>query len=247
MPLPTITIHAGAHHRQWCPIEFQLPEPIAAGTYLLAGDDGATLLAQAGDEGVVRFVLPDLEPGASRVYRLENGLATAGEPDVALTDSGGVLAIALRGELVTSYVHAGVPARPYFYPVNAPGQISVTRAFPMEDVPGEMRDHPHHKSLWIAHGEVNGADNWSEEAGHGFTRHEAFEHVSSGPVAGSFASRSLWTRADGAPLLTQRLVVTVWATDGDYRLLDFDIRLEATHGDVHFGDTKEGGISCPCA
>ena len=26
---------------------------------------------------------------------------------------------------------------------------------------GEAHDHPHHRGLWVAHGDVNGADNWS--------------------------------------------------------------------------------------
>src|SRR5262249_28304402 len=154
----------------------------------------------------------------------------------------GALAIDIHGLPVTRYVYQDVPARPYFHPVLAPGQIPVTRAYPMTpDAEGEERDHPHHRSLWIAHGEVNGADNWSEMPGHGHTRHEAFERISSGPVSGGFSSRSLWTRADGSAVLTQYLHVRAWATQTDVRLLDFGISLDATHGDVHFGDTKEGG------
>ncbi len=110
------------------------------------------------------------------------------------------------------------------------------------DVPGEDHDHPHHRSLYIAFGEVNGTDNWSEERGHGYTIPQQIGRVASGEVAGEFAVTSLWATAEKQPLLTEHLAVTIWATDDSARLLDIVIRLEATHGDVHFGDTKEGGI-----
>jgi hypothetical protein len=110
------------------------------------------------------------------------------------------------------------------------------------DAPGETHDHPHHRSLWIAHGEVNGADNWSEEPGHARTVHESFDQITGGDVFGAFRSTSRWVSADNSPLLTQQLGVIAWATDGDVRIVDFDIDLRAAFGDVDFGDTKEGGI-----
>jgi hypothetical protein len=38
----------------------------------------------------------------------------------------------------------------------------MTRNYPMAKVPGEETDHPHHRSLWFAHGPVNGVDVWTE-------------------------------------------------------------------------------------
>ncbi len=243
MTAPTITIAAGPHDRRWCPVEFNLPQPLAAGSCLLVDQDGSRIAAQADADGRMRLILPDLGAGETRAFRIDATDDGGGEQNVVVADSGDALEILLRDELVTRYFYRDVPARPYFHPLNAPGQVPVTRAYPMEtDVPGEMHDHPHHRSLWIAYGEVNDADNWSEAAGHAHTRHEEFEQIAGGPVAGTFSSRSLWTRADGSPVLTQRLSVTAWATGGDYRLLDFRIGLDASHGDVHFGDTKEGGI-----
>ncbi len=37
----------------------------------------------------------------------------------------------------------------------------MTRGYPMEFHEGEKKDHPHHHSFWVAHGDVNGTDNWS--------------------------------------------------------------------------------------
>ena len=46
---------------------------------------------------------------------------------------------------------------PYFYPIYSPSGKIVTRHYPMKkDVAGESQDHPHHRGLWFAHGDVNG-------------------------------------------------------------------------------------------
>src|SRR5262245_2596800 len=57
-------------------------------------------------------------------------------------------------ELVTSY-RLGELAKPIFWPMNAPGGVTVTRAWPNERaVKGESTDHPHQKSAWFCHGDV---------------------------------------------------------------------------------------------
>ena len=48
----------------------------------------------------------------------------------------------------------------------------MTRNWPMKDLPDEDHDHPHHRSLWFAHGAVNGQDFWSEQKAFGKTVHE---------------------------------------------------------------------------
>ena len=56
-------------------------------------------------------------------------------------------------------------SKPILYPLCGPGGIEVTRNYPMRSgVPGETSDHEHHKSVWFAHGNVNGLDFWSEKA-----------------------------------------------------------------------------------
>ncbi|MEM8712264.1 MAG: DUF6807 family protein, partial [Planctomycetota bacterium] len=59
-------------------------------------------------------------------------------------------------------LHCGPDVRvPHFWPLHGPGGVEMTRAFPMEKGrPGESSDHPHHRSLWVAHGDVNGHDFW---------------------------------------------------------------------------------------
>ena len=33
----------------------------------------------------------------------------------------------------------------------------------MRDRPGEIKDHPHQRSLWFTHGSVNGIEFWTEQ------------------------------------------------------------------------------------
>lgn len=234
----TLVVRSGHHDRLQCPVFVELPE----GEYHLTSPEGNILSLQAVSANTYAFVEPYLPANSSRTYRLLQG--ASGEPHVQLQDEGEKgLSIRLGDNDLTTYHYQAVKARPYFYPLLAPDQLAVTRSYPMiPDNPDEKHDHPHHRSLWIAYGEVNDTDNWAEGDGHGYTEHKRFTEITSGDVFGRFASESVWTTNQHAPLLDQSLVVTTWATQGGVRLMDFDIRLTANYGSVHFNDTKEGGI-----
>src|SRR5262249_19074289 len=85
-------------------------------------------------------------------------------------------------ELVGRYHIAPTVAKPYFWPLNAPTGVPVTRAWPMEPAKqGGSKDHVHQKSAWFCHGDVipegieikekikgvKGVDFWSEHKGAG--------------------------------------------------------------------------------
>src|SRR5580704_9820027 len=78
------------------------------------------------------------------------------------------LRIKVNGQLFTEYFFKDVP-RPYYYPLLGPDNLPMTRKWPMENPEGEEHDHPHHRSLWFAHGSVNGQDFWTERPGSGKT------------------------------------------------------------------------------
>jgi hypothetical protein len=193
------------------------------------------------------FYLPvdGLEAGVKHSFRLLEGSDThTGGLGVEVCRDGGSVCFDVAGERFTRYHYAPdeAPARPYFYPILAPGGLPVTRNYPMADLPGEAHDHPHHRSLWVAHGDVNGADNWSEEPGNGRTEHLAFDGVFGGPLAGGFRERCRWIAADGSPLLDEVRDVRVLACDPGQRVLDLTLRFTAADRNVTFGDTKEGGL-----
>jgi hypothetical protein len=79
---------------------------------------------------------------------------------LVIKDDGDRKAVYLGDELFTAY-HAKDTAKPFLYPIIGPTGANMTRHFPMEKgVAGESTDHPHHTSLWFAHGGVNGVDFW---------------------------------------------------------------------------------------
>ena len=143
----------------------------------------------------------------------------------------------------TSYVF-GDPAasRPSFFPLIGPAGAAMTRGFPMRALPGETTDHPHHRSLWAAYGEVDGADNWGDGRGHAWTRHRSL--LPQTPDApGRMAAHADWEADDGRLLCRERLEIHILPLVDDARLVDWRLTLTAPDDrPVHFGDTKEGGL-----
>jgi hypothetical protein len=141
--------------------------------------------------------------------------------------------IVINGQLFTSYVVKEGIARPYCYPVIGPGGAEVTNFAP--------GDHVHHKSMYVAQGDVNGCDNWSELAGHASTVNQELIALSQGPVYGELFSISDWVSASGEKILEEFTSITVYNLPDNGRIMDWDITLAASYQGVHFGDTKEAG------
>lgn len=164
-------------------------------------------------------------------------------PGVFLDEVDGRLLIEIDGDLFTAYHFGSDVTRPYFHPLVGPTGASVVRDFPMvEGVDGETSDHPHHRGMWTAHGDVNGHDNWLEGLGKASIRHSGFPRLVSGPVYGSFDASAEWIDRWGSVALTDTRRVTVFNLGPDERLVEYAIRVSASHGQVTFGDTKEAGI-----
>lgn len=231
-------IYSGDTSRYNCPLFLHGLGERDASYWLNIGD--LRLPAQYADGGLW-CVIPELPAHKAMDASLER---EGGEHPhrVSVEESNDRVAIYTDGKLFTAYIKAGNPARPCFHPVRAPGGVSVTRHYPLRHGPGETDDHIHHRSMWIAFGDVNGVDNWSEEPGHGYTLHKQTLNAFSGMVCGGFESLSDWTDARGIKLLEQYLKVRVFPLPDEEHLVDFEVVLTATEGDVHFGDTKEGGI-----
>ena len=145
--------------------------------------------------------------------------------------------VLIGGEQFTSFDFTTYD-KPILYPIYSPGQIGMTRNWPMKkDVVGESHDHPHHKSMWISH-EINGVDFWAERGG--TVKAERVETEFEGQQNNVLRSTSAWVKdADGKTLLTDQ--TTYWfGGDNDSRWINCLINYQATHGDFQFDDTKEG-------
>jgi hypothetical protein len=103
---------------------------------------------------------------------------------------------------------------------------------------GAPADHPHHVSLWLAHGRVNGRDFWHGEEGR---CRILCEEVS--PFAGASAEQGLLLRlswiADGTKLCDEERRL-LFGADERGRFIDVTSTLVASVGDLVLGDTKEG-------
>ncbi|HLA83968.1 MAG TPA: PmoA family protein [Thermoguttaceae bacterium] len=136
---------------------------------------------------------------------------------------------------------------PIVWPIYGPTGKPMTRQWPMaKRLPGEPTDHPHHRSLWFTHGNVNGQDFWTEgpprkgqkPQSRCLTVHREFLKIESGREA-VVATRNDWLDDRGKKMLEDRRTLR-FGGDEDARWIDFDITLSATEGPVTLGDTKEG-------
>ncbi|MFY9343836.1 MAG: PmoA family protein [Planctomycetota bacterium] len=134
-------------------------------------------------------------------------------------------------------VHCGASPRPFVFPVIGPGGVAMTRSFPMADVAGETKDHPHHVSLWFAHGDVNGFDFWAGKRG------ERIEWDGRCEVASGEAGRVVcgyrWLAGDTL-VCTEERELRFAAFGDDARTIDVIVTLRPAVTALVLGDTKEG-------
>jgi len=171
------------------------------------------------------------------------GSAAGAKQGVQLTQLADRVRVEMNGQLFTEYFFKDVP-RPYCYPLMGPGEVAMTRNWPMKNTPNEEHDHPHHRSLWFAHGSINGHDFWSEQKAFGKTVHEDFLEVKSGKEAGVIRERNKWVTADDKVICTDERTLRFFNPgSASERVMDFEITLNASNGELTFGDTKEGTMA----
>jgi hypothetical protein len=185
--------------------------------------------------------------------------ASTAEPlAVRVTKSKDAIDFSAGDALITRYHVGETVAKPYFWPLNAPGGVPVTRGWPMQEgLPNETKDHVHQKSGWFCHGDVipeglelkvrsgdktvKGVDFWSEGRGHGTIACVAVGEPRATTGASGVATKNEWRAPDGIKILDEDRTVTVRLL-GDARLIVLDIDLHASVWPITFGDTKEGSM-----
>ena len=133
---------------------------------------------------------------------------------------------------------------PYVWPLHAPGDVPITRAWPMAEVEGEAQDHPHHRSFWFAHGDVNGVDFWHEGA------KRSGRIVNTGRLLEKLDRKKeyligleyAWKSPEDETLLVERRRITFGA-EPDFRWIDVEHTFRTPLEEVVFGDTKEGSFA----
>lgn len=242
----TLTISAGQHTRRNCPIWVDLPPQILdEGSGPVVTDEGGTVIPSQvlpGQPAAICLMLDTLPKGTSKTFTVK-----AGEPPVAPSvrlskTPADKIDVEIGGTLFTSYHYAQKWARPFLMPIVGPHGDWITRSYADDEIE-KNEDYPHHKSLWVAWGDVNGSDQWSEMEGHGRQVHQTFEAVESGPAFGRIVALNHWVTNDGRKILEERRSLVFYNTPATARLMDLSVTFVATEGPVTFGDTKEGGIA----
>ncbi len=159
-------------------------------------------------------------------------------------------------DLVGRYQFGKTWSKPFLFPLNAPGNVAITRAWPIDKgVDGESADHPHQKSAWFTHGDVipegldlkdkikgvKGVDFWSEAPGHGKIVCTEVGKPKADKNHAALATKNEWRTADGVKIMDEDRTVQLYDL-GDARLFVFDIDLHASAMPITFGDTKEGSF-----
>ena len=188
----------------------------------------------------IKAMTEQREVFAQMVAKAQSGTAQPAAGGVKLTQGDNKVTVEINGKLFTEY-RFKEPQRPFFYPVMGPTGEPVMRHWPVDtSYPDDARDHVHQKSLWFTHGAVNGIDFWSD--GKGTIVHDKFLEVSSGPQSGVITAQNKWVAPDGKITLTDTRTHRFY-NDPDGTLMDWEITLHASNGQVTFGDTKEGSMA----
>lgn len=151
--------------------------------------------------------------------------------------------IAVDGKPFTTFHFGTDVGKPYLAPLRSASGKIVTRHYPMEQVEGESRDHPHHRGLWFSYDDVNGIKFWENDPSY---KNPKIGHIIARAADWSEKSGTLtatfdWKEPDGKTLLTEKRVMLFHA-DPVLRIIDFDITLTSGQ-DITFGDTKEGAFA----
>ena len=168
---------------------------------------------------------------------------TAAEWSLKQTDKG--YQINIDGKLFAEYL-TDFKGTPIIYPIIGPTGQEMTRSYPMlpEGKPSEKLDHPHHRSLWFNHGDVNGGDYWATSPCG--IEHKKFVRAEQDAQSVVLVTENEWLDKEKTVVCTDLRKIR-FGLHGENRLIDFDVTVTAVAETVIFADTKEGsfGIRVP--
>ena len=192
-------------------------------------------------------LLKTFVPSVTVLLLVASSQLTAQEPRFQTKQQSDRVDLLQDGQLVTSYQFQS-GTKPILWPLIGPDQSRMSREYPMADGKDEDHDHPHHRSLWMTFGEVNGFDFWAEgdEKNKGRVVHKEILSLKESESAASVTARHEWQTKSGQVILeeTCRYAVVDSMHGSDDRLIDCEYILKhpegASNEPIHFGDTKEG-------
>lgn len=153
--------------------------------------------------------------------------------------------VSLDGKPFTTFHYGSDAGKPYLSPLRSASGKVVSRLFPMETVPGESRDHLHHRGLWFSYDDISGVKFWENDPS--YTKPRMGRIVvrkadwKDGDHSGTLTSVFEWLDPEGQVLLVENRDM-MFLSDPRLRTIDFHITLTAATA-VTIGDTKEGAFA----
>jgi hypothetical protein len=150
------------------------------------------------------------------------------------------LDVTVDGKPFTTYRFAPTPDdpawhRPYFWPVLSAEGVELTsdqwrlQQKQTTEAAKKKIDHPHQRSVWVGHGDVNGADHWTHK--NLKQNHLKFRSID----ADGFVEELAWEGKEaGKPVLTEVRTVKFIAYPDGARAIDCTSTFTAAGGDVEF-------------
>jgi len=163
---------------------------------------------------------------------------------VALAETSYGYEVSINGQLFAGY-RKDFNGTPIIWPVIGPNEKPMTRAYPMSTVvPGEKQDHPHHRSIWFTHDDVNGNKHWG---GGGVIEHQEFLKAECDGKTATLVTKNHWLDQKTKVTVCSDIRTVTFGTIDGHRYLDLDVMLTAEQDEVTISDTKEGtfGIRVP--
>ena len=165
------------------------------------------------------------------------------QPEISLVKGDHKITVKLGADVFTEYLYGPDRTKPILFPIHAPGGARMVRNFPVaknpDGQPAEADDHPHHESLWFTHGDVNGISFWHIDKGKtGTIVHRELVSTNNNTII----SKNDWKGPDGTIQCSDTTSIHFAVLDGGARAIDYTVAIHADHGDVKFGDTKEGSM-----
>lgn len=252
----SIAVAAGAAHAQglagrsftvdvktpgeYTPVTLPIEGAAPAGALAAVESGGATLpLTAVG--GYLYAVIPPKVAAGTHTFTVEPARGHKKKAvQIEKRKREDVLEVRVNGDLLTEYHYSNEDRKPFLWPLNAEGGVTVTRDWPMGERV-ESGDHPHHVSFWTGYGDINGADYWEYGDRTGWQHTESIDY-GSGDAVGWIQTRIIWQDKDHKPVIQEDRTYRFYATPASHRLFDVTVHFTAAYGQAKFGDTKEGGM-----
>lgn len=211
------------------PVRFPVSGDIPDSMTALATPDGRRFPAQKMHDGIVAILT--CEAGETLSLQPDDTVM----PEIRLAMATDCLILLRGGATVGGYFWDRALWKPYF------GPICDDTGHPFTRIDFRAAEHPHHRSVFIAVGDVNGVDAWNEQADCGIIRNERIDDVMTGAAFASFTAYNLWTDHAEKPLMHEKTTYRMYNQSDACRMLDITVTFSADFGEVVFGPTKEAG------